>query len=930
MEKKMPEVKEINLKFAFAVLPSNSMLVDIDSPKFTILLVSDNYVKISGKSRSDLIGNGVFDVFPPNSAAEGDTGSVNLRDSFEFVIKNKKSHSLDLQRYDVKNENGTFTERYWLITNTPVFDDQGNVIQILHSPEEITDKIKAEKLEKTVKGLEQVHNLFMQAPVAIHIFKGKDLLIELANEPTLKLWDKGKEIIGKPLEEVLPEVEKQEYIHLIKKVFETGQEQHQNEAPITIKRNGKEDKGYYNLFLQPYYEDKNEKPVGVLAFVNEVTEEVKAKKITHDIEIRFRQLANSLPIVVWSASPDGNLTFISNQWEEVYGNPIAQSLGKGWANFVHLDDVEKAATRWAHSISSGELYETEFRVKHKSGGYHWILVRAVPIYNEVGEIVSWSGSNTDIQDKKLSEEAFTESEERFRSLADNIPNLAWMADADGWIFWYNNRWYEYTGTTPKDMEGWGWQSVHDQEKLPQVLERWQASIKTGNKFEMVFPLKGTDGKFKEFLTRVVPVYDKDGKIFRWLGTNTDITQQRIAEKAIKESEQNLKNVILQAPVAMCLLKEPNFIVEIANEKMFELWGRRGEDVMHKPIVDGLPEIKEQGFDLLLEGVYTTGKTYAASNVPAALPRNGKIENVFVNFVYEAYREADGKISGILAVAIDVTEQVIARQKIEEVVAERTKELAESNNNLQKTNDELAQFAYIASHDLQEPLRKISVFSQMLEKSIAEKLDAQSRNYLNKINNSSSRMIKLIRDVLTYSELGRENITFESVNLNEVIENSKADYDLLIEQKGATINYKDLPTIEAIPIQMSQLFSNLIGNALKFIKKDVKPVITINARKLSKEEISSGTLNKMLSYYEITFTDNGIGFDQEYSDQIFSIFQRLHRKSDYEGTGIGLALCKKIALNHHGDLNALRSSKNGAVFTILLPEKQVVTDRDNSK
>ena len=241
------------------------------------------------------------------------------------------------------------------------------------------------------------------------------------------------------------------------------------------------------------------------------------------------------------------------------------------------------------------------------------------------------------------------------------------------------------------------------------------------------------------------------------------------------------------------------------------------------------------------------------------------------------------------------------------------ELADANDNLTRSNAELAQFAYIASHDLQEPLRKISIFSQLLEQSLGDNVNEKTTGYLTKINHSSSRMSRLIKDVLTYSRLSKEQEVFELVDLNLVIERAREDYELLIEQKEAVIYCSGLPVIAAIPLQMAQLFGNLLGNALKFTRHDVQPLISITATQFEENDIV---------YFKITIADNGIGLKAEYAEQIFQIFQRLHRKSEYEGTGIGLAMCKKIALNHHGDINGEGSSENGAVINILLPEKQL--------
>jgi hypothetical protein len=380
-------------------------------------------------------------------------------------------------------------------------------------------------------------------------------------------------------------------------------------------------------------------------------------------------------------------------------------------------------------------------------------------------------------------------------------------------------------------------------------------------------------------------------------------------------------MILQAPVAMCILLGPLHKIEVANELMIELWGKSVTDVIGRPVFEALPDARQQGLEQLLDHVFATGETFKANERPVVLLRNGKLETVYQNFVYEPYKDGDGTIRGVLVVSVDVSEQVLARQQIEEVVTERTKELELANNNLQKSNAELAQFAYIASHDLQEPLRKISTFTQMLEKRIENKLDSQSKNYVNKIISSTFRMNTLIRDVLAYSELVKETEIFAEVNLNQIVESVITDFELLIEQKEATIEYDTLPVVEAIPLQMSQLFSNLIGNSLKFTRKEHKPIIKISFSVLTEGEINNSQLDTSIGYYKIQVRDNGIGFKEEQSEHIFNIFQRLHRKSEYEGTGIGLAMCKKIAINHHGDLNAKGSSENGAVFNAILPIKQ---------
>jgi signal transduction histidine kinase len=402
-----------------------------------------------------------------------------------------------------------------------------------------------------------------------------------------------------------------------------------------------------------------------------------------------------------------------------------------------------------------------------------------------------------------------------------------------------------------------------------------------------------------------PLRDENGEVMSILIMAIEVTDRVLTRQQLIQSESNLRNTIRRAPVGMCILRGPQYVVEIANDRMIEIWGRPLADVLNKPIFEGLPEARSQGFEQLLAGVYTSGNAFAANGLPIVLPRGAELAQIYVNFVYEAYREPNGTISGIIAIVNEVTEQVIARQKIEELVAERTKELAAANYHLEKSNAELSQFAHIASHDLQEPIRKITIYTELLESSLSGTFNDQSKEYLNKINAAGSRMIQLIRDVLAYSELSDAAPTFEPVDLQQILYEVQSEFELLIEQKGARISYTGLPIIAGIPMQMTQLFGNLLSNALKYAKVDIPPIVAITSQ-------TEG------HFWHIQVTDNGIGFDPKHAGQIFSIFQRLHRKNEYSGTGIGLALCKKIIQNHHGEIYATSEPGQGSTFHILLP------------
>ena len=267
----------------------------------------------------------------------------------------------------------------------------------------------------------------------------------------------------------------------------------------------------------------------------------------------------------------------------------------------------------------------------------------------------------------------------------------------------------------------------------------------------------------------------------------------------------------------------------------------------------------------------------------------------------------------------------SQQEVEQInsllefkVEERTRDLMQLNKDLENRNAELAQYAYLASHDLQEPLRKIITFIKIIEEKYLKDIP-EAKLEMSKVITSSERMRNLINALLSYSKLSTVSL-FTQVNLNEVVKDALADLEITIKEKQAVINVSQLPELEAIPGQMRQMFQNLLSNALKFSKTDTRPIINIfsepvNELQLEAEHDTNG------KYVRIDISDNGIGLDESYIDKIFVIFQRLHGKTQYEGTGIGLAIVKKIVEKHNGIIGVKSKEGEGATFTIVLPVKQ---------
>jgi PAS domain S-box-containing protein len=276
---------------------------------------------------------------------------------------------------------------------------------------------------------------------------------------------------------------------------------------------------------------------------------------------------------------------------------------------------------------------------------------------------------------------------------------------------------------------------------------------------------------------------------------------------------------------------------------------------------------------------------------------------------KVFRDEDGNAYKVIGTTRDITKLKEYEQELEVKIDE-----------LNRSNRDLEEFAYIASHDLHEPLRKLSTFGQRLSSSAEKELSPTNRDYLDRMLKATENMRNLIDNLLEFSRVTRGAATFIKTDLNQLVEEVISEQELKIEETGATVTAERMPMLEVVPSQLKQVFNNLLNNALKFIQPAVKPIIRFECESLSQAERLRYKLKLNREYYKISVTDNGIGFDKVYADKIFQIFQRLHGKSEYAGSGIGLAICRKIADNHKGLIFAESEPGKGSIFTIILPNK----------
>jgi signal transduction histidine kinase len=302
------------------------------------------------------------------------------------------------------------------------------------------------------------------------------------------------------------------------------------------------------------------------------------------------------------------------------------------------------------------------------------------------------------------------------------------------------------------------------------------------------------------------------------------------------------------------------------------------------------------------------------------PINPELMRFKVSVFADLYRKTHELMQqerNLLAAKANLEREIEERKINEEKIRLLNFQLTQNNDELKTINEELDRFAYVASHDLQEPLRKIMVFSDVVSTKLAGKVDPDVQNSLNKIVRASDRMQKLINDLLKFSRHASSHEDFSELNLAEIVNEVLSDMEADIHQKGALVEIASLPQLQAIPSQVRQLFQNLIGNALKFSRPDVQPQIRVYSEPVFLEETSNGAIRQHRIYVQ----DNGIGFDSKYADDIFVVFKRLHSYHEFEGSGIGLSICKKIIERHKGNIRAIGELNKGATFIITLPESQ---------
>ena len=467
---------------------------------------------------------------------------------------------------------------------------------------------------------------------------------------------------------------------------------------------------------------------------------------------------------------------------------------------------------------------------------------------------------------------------RLDTLSRTIPDLVWLKSVDGVFFWCNPQVELLLGAKEKDIIGRTDYDFFDQELADFVRENDRKAMAAGgpsvNEEWLTF---ASDGHRALFETTKTPMRDADGQVIGVLGIAHDITERHLAAEIQRDLTKELAakeiflRTLLQTLPDLIWLKDVNGVYLFCNpevENFFgvkeaDIIGKCDHDVLSKEVADAFVEIDRKVMAAEGPNVEETWITFASDG-----------HRALCEAIKTPMRDAGGQVLGVLGIAHDITERYLAAEKLRLALAD-----------LARSNEELEQFAYVASHDLQEPLRMVSSYTQLLAKRYKGKLDADADEFIAYAVDGANRMQALITDLLALSRVGKQGKKIEPSDFTAALGQALTNLAAAIETSGAVVTHGPLPTLPADKMQIAQLFQNLIANAIKF-HGEKPPHIQVSAERKEKEWLFS-------------VRDDGIGIAPQYADRIFAIFQRLHTREEYEGTGIGLALCKKVVERHGG-------------------------------
>lgn len=604
-------------------------------------------------------------------------------------------------------------------------------------------------------------------------------------------------------------------------------------------------------------------------------------------DIQFQKLSENVPDLIYQFTrrPDGTycVPIASSGIKNIFGCEPEDVVNDFTpiVRVIHPDDVERVINDIENSAKNLSLFTCEFRVQVPGKPVQWVLSRSTPERLADGSI-TWYGFNANITESKIAEEKLIQ----LSQVVEQNPVSIVITNIQGNIEYANPKFLETTGYQLDELIGKNNRILKSGYTVAaEYKQLWQA-LKSGNSWQGEFHNRKKNGELYWETASLSPIKNAQGQTTHYLAIKEDITQRKLTEEARKRAVERNDLLVSHAPYCIHEIDLSGNLIAMNQSGLQMLGLQQEKDIIGVPYLnavcaDDLPRITQKlqdafkGQSSVFEFASGDGKYYQSSFIP--LP------------------ELSGKIGHIMGISIDMTDQknneaLLKKQAIE----------------LKSSNDELENFAYIASHDLQEPLRMVSSFLNLLNKKLDSQLDEESRQFIHYATDGANRMKILIKDLLLFSRVGANKELFSTFNMSDILQYSIQVLKDKIDDSRAVIDIQAMPLVNGNKTLFNQLFVNLLSNALKYHSaKQIKIDIGFTEDEMA---------------YTFFVKDNGIGIKPEYYERIFVIFQRLHNQVSYSGTGIGLAICKKIVDIHRGKIWVQSEPDKGTVFYFTLPKK----------
>ena len=591
------------------------------------------------------------------------------------------------------------------------------------------------------------------------------------------------------------------------------------------------------------------------------------------------------PDPIFAKDAEGRFILVNSACAAVFGRPRSEVYGRRISELMNSGSARQIELVDAQILATGEPVMAENALP-QNGQLRIYLTTKSPLRNAAGMVMGIVGIARDITERKRIEESLCESEAQYRMLTEAMPQLVWMADAEGTLQFCNQYFRDVTGLSLQEAVGKGQELIHPEDRA-NVRKKWEDAARQGRAYEVEYRLENAIlDSYTWFFARLQPIKDKDGRVLRWIGTAVDINERKKAALDLQKREEQLRLAQEAGQIGAWTMD-----VE-SGETSFS-------EGFHQLLGVG-PAITVTR-DLFAEVVLPEDRLRVAETFRAASSASVRVEFRIqrgneIRWLLSLGRrvERDAKPSTLFAgVTIDVT----AQKEAEEELAKQAAELARSNSDLQ-------QFSSIASHDLQEPLRNMAICSELLNRNYRNQLDENGRQLLDLISSGARTGQALTQALLSYARtVGPETVPMLPVSLSDTLDQALTSVKSSIQESGAIVTHDELPIVMGDRIQLAQLFQNLLENAIKY-RRGVPPEIHVSCEKRGAD-------------WTISVKDNGLGVPESHYQQIFEPFQRL-RNSKIAGSGLGLATCKRIVERHGGSIWVRSEQGQGSTFYFTLP------------